>query len=128
MRQKDIKHKYKPVHIPEHAGLNDQYSKLGKHHWSVSRLVQLSKDFEISEIPLIGLNIFNTYERLTLREMVSHIKAVQSADLNYPIILDEDGEIMDGRHRVMKAILDGKETIKAVRFDVNPDPCKVDGD
>jgi len=42
-----------------------------------------------------------------------------------PIILDEDGELMDGRHRIMKALLIGLETVKAVRFDQNPPPCRV---
>jgi len=77
------------------------------------------------EIPLDHLYIYNTYEKLTLREMVMHMKAVLAADLDNPIILDEDGEIMDGRHRIMKALLGGAETIKAVRFDENPSPCRV---
>ena len=38
--------------------------------------------------------------------------------------MDEDGEIMDGRHRMMKCLLEGIETIKAVRFEENPYPCK----
>jgi ParB-like chromosome segregation protein Spo0J len=66
------------------------------------------------------------YDKLTLREMVMHMKAVQKADLSMPVILDEDGELMDGRHRLMKAILLGKKTIKAVRFDVNPRPDIVE--
>ena len=57
--------------------------------------------------------------------MVMHMKAVLNADLSFPIILDEDGEIMDGRHRIMKAILEGKRNIKAVRFNENPEPCSV---
>ena len=76
------------------------------------------------DVPLDHLNLFYTYEKLTLREMVMHMKAVNAADLSVPIILDEDGEIMDGRHRLMKAMLIGAETIKAVRFDENPSPCK----
>jgi hypothetical protein len=76
-------------------------------------------------IPLDHLNVYHNYEKLTLREMVMHIKAVNNADLSKPIILDEDGEIMDGRHRIMKAMLTGEETVKAVRFDENPSPCKV---
>lgn len=55
-----------------------------------------------------------------------HMAAINAADLSYPIILDEDGEIMDGRHRIMKAMLAGEKTIKAVRFDENPSPCKCD--
>lgn len=98
---------------------------LGKHKWSVPRLFELSKNLPVMEIPLNHLNVYNTYEKLTLREMVMHIRAVQNADLSFPIILDEDGEIMDGRHRIMKAILEGKETIKAVRFEENPPPCVI---
>jgi hypothetical protein len=105
--------------------INEQVSRLGKNEWSVLRLIGLSKDLPVMEIPLDHLNIYNTYERLTLREMVMHMKAVNDADLDHPIILDHDGDIMDGRHRIMKAILLGLPTIKAVRFDENPSPCRV---
>lgn len=104
----------------------DQYSRLGKCTWSVQRLICLAKDLPVMEIPLNHLNVYNTYEKLTLREMVMHMKAVNGSDLSFPIILDEDGEIMDGRHRIMKAMLTGKKTIKAVRFDKNPSPCRHD--
>ncbi len=77
------------------------------------------------EIPIEHLNIYQTYNKLTLREMVTHFKAVNDADLLFPIILDEDGELMDGRHRIMKVLLEGHKTIKAVRFTKNPIPCKV---
>lgn len=103
-----------------------QMSQLGKNHWSVERLIYLSKNFEHLEIPLNHLNVFNIYEKLTLREMAKHIIAVNEADLSYPIILDEDGEIMDGRHRIMKCLVEGIKTIKAVRFDKNPEPCRID--
>jgi len=74
------------------------------------------------EVPLDHLSLYYTYEKLTLREMVMHMKAVNEADLDRPIILDEDGELMDGRHRLMKAMLTGATTIKVVRFDENPMP------
>ena len=100
-----------------------QMCHLGKNHWSVARLFELSKNLPVMDIPLLHLNVYYTYDRLTLREMVSHFKAVQEADLSFPIILDEDGEVMDGRHRIMKALSKNKATIKAVRFDKNPSPC-----
>jgi hypothetical protein len=78
------------------------------------------------EVDLNHLSVWHNYEKLTLRKMVMHMKAVNDADLSYPIILDEDGEIMDGRHRIMKAILLGHKTIKAVRFEENPSPCRID--
>jgi len=110
------------------ASPKDQMCNLGSHHWSVSRLFELAKALEVMEVPIEHLNIFYTYTKLTLREMVMHMKAVNDSDLTFPIILDEDGELMDGRHRIMKALLTGESSIKAVRFDVNPSPCKVDAD
>lgn len=111
--------------IPQFAKIDVQEATIGKHTWSVARLFELSKNLEVMEVNIDHLNIYNIYEKLTLREMVMHMKAVQCADLSFPIILDEDGEIMDGRHRIMKALLTGKNSIKAVRFDENPTPCSI---
>ena len=111
--------------IKKFVNYKDQVCQLGNLEWSVARLIGLTKDMEVMSIPLKHLNTYNTYEKLTLREMVGHILAVNEADLKFPIILDEDGEIMDGRHRLMKAILTGKKTIKAVRFEENPPCCRL---
>ena len=112
--------------VPEWGCVGSQWSQLGKHKWSVSRLIELSKDFPVMEIPIDQLYVYYKYESLTLRTMVMHMKAVNDSDLDYPIILDEDGELMDGRHRIMKALLVGAETVKAVRFHENPNPCKIE--
>ncbi len=112
--------------IDTFVSYEDQMARLNKHHFSVARLVELSKNFKVMTIPLDHLNVYNIYSDLTLRDMAMHFNAVNNADLKYPIILDEDGEIMDGRHRIIKAMIEGKRSIKAVRFDKNPEPCKVD--
>jgi hypothetical protein len=112
--------------INKWANPDEQMAKLGRHLWSVPRLFELSRNFKIMDIPLDHLHLYFTYEKLTVRDFVMHMKAVNDADLNMPIILDEDGEIMDGRHRLMKAMLTGAESIKAVRFDENPSPCRVE--
>ena len=104
--------------------VDTQMSKIGQHQWAVARLIQLSRDLPVFDAPLDCLSVWKKYD-LTMRELVMHCKAIEDADLSYPIILDEDGEIMDGRHRIMKAMLLGLKTIKAVRFDENPRPCKV---
>lgn len=115
--------KIKPWHSP-----SEQMCRIGSHHWSVARLFELSRNLPVMDVPLNHLCVNYCYSNLNLREMVTHIKAVNDADLEKPIILDEDGDLMDGRHRLMKAMLLGKETIKAVRFEENPTPCKVDGE
>lgn len=111
--------------IKEWAKPQDQSCSIGCHHWNVARLFELSRGLPVMDIPLDHLNVWHKYESLTLRDMVMHMRAVDAADLSMPIILDEDGEIMDGRHRIMKALLDGAPTIKAVRFDENPPPDKI---
>lgn len=105
-------------------GYKDQTSQLGRHYWSVARLIQLSRDLPVFDAPIDCLSVWKKYD-LTMRELVMHMNAVQNSDLDFPIILDEDGEIMDGRHRIMKAMMLGHKTIKAVRFDENPTPCEV---
>ncbi len=54
--------------------------------------------------------------------MINHIQLIEAADLSYPIILSSDGRIMDGMHRVAKAVLLGESHIMAVRFDATPEP------
>lgn len=114
--------------IDNFVSFKEQMVRIGMHHWSVARLAELSKELNVMTVPLDHLNVFNKYESLTLRDMAMHINAVNNADLSYPIILDEDGEIMDGRHRIIKAMISGEKTIKAVRFDKNPEPCSIDKD
>jgi hypothetical protein len=111
--------------IERHSTIEEgQTCQLGHHHFSIARLITLTAKFEVMEIPLNHLNVYQIYKNLTLRDMVKHMRAVSDADLSYPIILDEDGELMDGRHRIMKALFINAKTIKAVRFDTNPTPCR----
>jgi hypothetical protein len=116
------------VKIENFTSYSKQRCELGNHVWSVPRLIELSKELEVLEIPLIHLNIFSSYGVINLRQMVEHFKSVNACDLDYPIILDEDGEVMDGRHRLIKALMEDKKTIKAVRFVKNPLPDEIKTD
>ena len=51
-----------------------------------------------------------------------------AADLAYPIILDSAGRVMDGMHRVSKALMQGATQIAAVQFEQDPAPDYVDCD
>ena len=50
-----------------------------------------------------------------------HAKRVMEADLEYPVILNPEGGMMDGIHRLMKALILG-EKVKVVQFDEWPEP------
>lgn len=47
---------------------------------------------------------------------------VMSSDLNYPVILSPDIDLMDGNHRLAKAVETKSADIYGVRFPVLPDP------
>jgi len=116
------------MRIPKWCDYKEQSCTVGRHTWSVARLIELSKGLPVMDVPLNHLDLWHTYEKLSMRELVMHMNAINAADLTKPIIMDEDGSIMDGRHRIMKAMLAGHNTILAVRFDENPAPCSVKED
>lgn len=112
----------KPVKIKCPTGNeNTQCYRWGKRRYIVSKLIEAAKDLEPFEIPLMGLNITALTDIHSMSDFVGHMKRVLEVDLSYPIILDDEGFIMDGRHRVAKALLEGRTTITAVRFDETPD-------
>ena len=47
---------------------------------------------------------------------------MNAADLSYPIILGPTGNVLDGVHRVAKAMLAGQTTVRAVRLPAMPPP------
>lgn len=112
-----------PVKINEWADLSAQKFTNGKEEWLISNLVSLASKLPIQEMPLEHLNIYNLYPKISsMRGFVMHIKGVLKADLICPIILDDEGYVMDGRHRIAKALLEEHETIKFVRFEETPKP------
>ena len=102
--------------------------------WDVDRLVALSKDFPVRQVPLRDIREleepfsaqFDGQE--TWKTMVEHMRLIENADLSYPIILSAEGRVMDGMHRVTKALLANRATIAAVRFSTDPEPDYVDVD
>ena len=94
----------------------------GKKNWCVPVLIEKAKDLPVQEMPIQCLDFsqYNGVAGTTMRQFVSNMRAVLDADMSFPIILDEDGWVMDGRHRIARALLEGHETIKFVRFEQNP--------
>ena len=93
--------------------------------WDVDRLVEQSRDLPVRQVPLTSIRELETAywsQPMTVRDIADHVRLVQAVDLSYPIILAADGRVMDGMHRVVRALLEGRETIAAVRFEVQPDP------
>ena len=109
--------------------LDGQFCKFGKHKWRVSRLIKLVENFKPFRIPLKHLNTYDIYPKAnSTQNYIYHVKSILDADLDFPIILDEEGCLMDGRHRIIKAMMNGERTVWAVRFDENPVPCEIEED
>ena len=105
----------------------------GFYAWDVDRLLDLSKNIEASDVRLDEIAELDedywfagSTERPTCRKIVEHCALIERADLSYPVILCADGRVMDGMHRVGKALLEGRETIKALKFVATPAPDYVD--
>ncbi len=103
-------------------------SERGTLAWDVDRLVAISKDFPRIQISLTAIREleepfwFGMDDTPTCRAVVEHARLIEAADLNFPIILSSDGRVMDGMHRVGKALMLQRPTIEAVRFPEDPDP------
>jgi len=98
--------------------------------WDVDRLVDLSRHLPRKLLLLAAIRELDEpcqgkEEPLTWRGLVEHMRLVQEADLAFPIIVAADGAVMDGRHRIARAALEGRAEIEAVQFDRDPQPDHV---
>ena len=95
--------------------------------WSVARLADAAKDLVPFDMPIAGIDLdANIWEGSNMFMLAFHVKKVNEADLSSPIILDWNGSVADGRHRIIKAIIQGKRTIKAVRLQHKLTPDRED--
>ncbi len=91
--------------------------------WDVDRLIELSRDLPVERVPLDSIQeIDSVYwfdgseEVPTVRKVVEHARLMSQVETSYPIILGHDGRVMDGMHRIARALLEGRSEIDAVRF------------
>jgi hypothetical protein len=66
--------------------------------------------------------------RPSWRALLEHVRLIDEADLGFPIILSSGGRVMDGMHRVAKAVRLGLTAIDAVQFERDPEPNHVGRD
>lgn len=90
--------------------------------WTVTNLIARAKELTPFDLPLAAIYTGSQVWDATgsAYGMAHHMRRALDVDTSYPIILDQEGFIMDGWHRVLRALIDGKATIKAVRFAETP--------
>jgi hypothetical protein len=100
----------------------------GLRAWDVDRLVRLSGHLEPKLVDVAAIReVDEAYwgQSMTCRDIAEHARLIEAADFGFPIILSSDGRIMDGMHRVLKALMQGRGQIHAVRFETDPEPDYV---
>ena len=100
--------------------------------WDVRRLVELSSGFARERIPLTEIKELDEpywcgepSQKMTCREVVEHSRLILDCNLDFPVILSSDGRVMDGMHRICKALFEGRSEIESVRFVQDPEPDYV---
>lgn len=101
--------------------------------WDLKYIWSLADKLDIEFVPV--KDIWEQYrdqwcwgwegEEIDNESFLGHVERVMQSDLNYPIILSEEGYIFDGVHRLIKAKYLGLERIHAVKFVIDPG---ADGD
>ncbi len=104
-------------------------SEEGLRVWDVDRLIELAEELPVE---LVRVNEIWELDEVrwfveeqhppTCRAVLEHMRLVLEADPSYPILLGEDGRVMDGMHRILKVALEGRDTIPAKRFERDPEP------
>ena len=94
-----------------------------RERWVVPRLWEASKGLPVTEVEVASLEeVTDAHGWLRHWRDSSHplvapeMKRVRAADLSYPILLHPEGWVMDGCHRIVRALMEGRATIPAVRF------------
>jgi hypothetical protein len=100
--------------------------------WNVHRLIAESSGLIPERVPLSDIRELDepywaneSARKMTCREVVGHARLMLDCDLAFPVILSSDGRVMDGMHRVCKALLEGRSEIEAVRFVDDPVPDHI---
>jgi hypothetical protein len=114
--------------MAECASNNFRPSANGLDAWDVDDLIAASSGLPVREVAIDSIADVDTDfwfkfgPTPTVRRIIDQVRLIQKVDLSYPIILGSDGRVMDGMHRIARAILDGHSIIKAVQFIAEPEP------
>ncbi len=98
--------------------------------WYTERLWELARSLPARPVPLASIAAFDEvtwfgHLEPTCRRVAEHVKRIQAATFEHPVILSAEGWVMDGMHRICKAFLLDLETIQAWQFSPTPDPDEV---
>ena len=97
--------------------------------WDIKRIAKLSPSLPRERVPLSAIRELdegnwnsNGSRPMTCRDVAEQARLILDSDLAHPIIHFCDGRVMDGMHRVCKALVQGLNEVEAACFLVDPKP------
>lgn len=113
--------KHRPLH-------KQRYRNKQGDGWLISNLVAAA---QAANLPVQSMLLseladkqWKAFDGKSRNDVARHVQLILAADLSYPILLSAEGHVMDGNHRIVKAILLGRENISYQQFEVNPPPTE----
>jgi len=109
------------------------FSKDTENYWSAKSLYEQAKKEKARayKFPLehfdFTIKVYEHTERLT--DLAYHFRRIMNADCSIPIIVSPLGDVLDGYHRILKAVVT-RETVYAYRLkemppaNIHPNPDK----
>ena len=100
----------------------------GRGYWRTPRLWALAADLPVTKVAIADIAEFEVdgwfqgRHTPSVRAVAEHARRIVNAELAYPVILNAEGQLMDGAHRLARAWMEGRTEIDAVRFPVTPEP------
>ncbi|SFJ48582.1 hypothetical protein SAMN02799624_04680 [Paenibacillus sp. UNC496MF] len=100
-----------------------------RHYWDVEKLWALSKDLPVRRIKLESIRELDqdcwfadsgSRPVPTIRNVAFHCARIIGANMAYPVLLCAEGRLIDGGHRIARALIEEKSEIDAVYMTLPP--------
>ena len=106
-----------------------------RNYWRVDDLWELAANIPVEYVPIKHLTeqlngtcwTEGEKDDVTPQWVLGHTRRILNADLKYPILVDEKNIILDGIHRLCKAVIEGREDIAVQRIVTMPEPFFSNG-
>jgi len=98
--------------------LYNQRQEFNGEHFKVGDLIEKSKEYPVEEVDIRFLDKWYSlglkHEYTNLMDVAKAFKRVNKSELKYPVIISNQGAVLDGKHRICKALILGRKKIKVV--------------
>ena len=96
-----------------------------KKNWTSKTLREFAdaRNYDVFDLPLKAIDLsVMPFDCRNMQEFIFQVKRLNKVNFDIPIILDDKGRIADGNHHIVRAFLEGKDSVKAVRLLEMPYP------